>query len=108
MEWSDLIANARNGLITAAARKEHAIADGIANEYDIDRRIAHMRAITRAYLALMMALMGNLNDNVPATERVPLEDFRDHLSDAFADTSGAFRCIADRLIVARPTPRHAS
>jgi hypothetical protein len=106
MEWSDLIANARNGLITAAARKEHAITDGIANEYDIDRRIAHMRAIARAYLALMMALMGDLNDNVPATERASIEDFRDHVSDAFADTSGAFRCIADRLIVARQ--RHAS
>jgi hypothetical protein len=108
MVRSDSVAAARKRLLTAAAKHEHTICGGIADAHDIDRRIAHMRDIADAYLALMTALIGDLNDNVPISERVPAVDFGNVVSDAFADTSGAFRRIADRMIAHRPAMRHAS
>jgi hypothetical protein len=98
MAWSDRIASARKKLIAAAVLKEHAIHGGLANACDIDQRITHMRGIAGAYLALMTALIGDLNDIVPVTDKVPVEDFQDPVSDAFADASGAFRRVADRMV----------
>jgi hypothetical protein len=98
MARSDHIVNARKNLIAAALLKEHAIGGGLANAYDIDRRIAHMRGIAGAYLALMTALIGDLNDNVPGTDKVPVKDFQDAVSDAFGDASAAFRRLADRMV----------
>jgi hypothetical protein len=98
MVWSDHIVSARKNLIAAATLRECAISGGLANADDIDRRIAHMRGIAGAYLALMTALIGDLNDNVPVTDKVPVKDFQDPVSDAFADASGAFRRAADRMV----------
>jgi hypothetical protein len=105
---SDLIVSARKTLIAAAAQREHAIRGALADEHDIDQRVTHMRDIASAYLALMMALIGDLNDNVPAGEKVSAKDFRDLVADAFADTSGAFRRAADRMVANRPAMRRAS
>ena len=97
MPWSDHIASARKTLIAAAAIKEPIIRSGRADASDINQRIAHMRGIAGAYLALMTALIGDLNDNIPGTDKVPIRDFQDPVDDAFADASGAFRQTADRM-----------
>jgi hypothetical protein len=98
MTWSDHIVSARKNLIAAATPREHAIRGGLANADDIDRRIADMSGIAGAYLALMTALIGDLNDNVPVTDKVSVTDFLDPVSDALADASGAFRRAADRMV----------
>jgi hypothetical protein len=102
------IALARKSLLIATAKREHVIPGGLADADDIDRRIIHMRDIASAYLALMLALIGDLNDNIPISDKISAADFHDLVSDAFADASGAFRRVADRTIIRRPTMRRAS
>ena len=108
MPWSDRITSARNDLIAAAGKPEPTIPFACADALDIERRIAHMRAIASAYLALMLTLLGDLNDNMPTVDKVPIDDFRDLVSDAFADASGAFRRVADRAAAERAMVRRAS
>ena len=107
MMWTDRIADARKTLVATAARAEHKIRGALADEHDIDQRIAQMRAIACAYLALMTALIDDLNDALPVTDKVPLKDFQDAVSDASEDASGAFRRAADRMISSRPVGRRA-
>ena len=108
MPWSDRIASARQELIAAAGKPEPAIAFARADAFDIEHRIAHMGAIASAYLALMLTLLGDLNDNIPTADKVPTDDFRDVVSDAFADASGAFRRVAERAAADRPMVRRTS
>jgi hypothetical protein len=108
MPWSDRIASARQDLIAAADKPAPTIPFAHADALDIEHRIAHMGAIASAYLALMLTLLGDLNDNMPSADKVRTDDFRNLVSDAFGDASGAFRRVADRAAADRPMRRRAS
>jgi hypothetical protein len=70
---------------------------GLCDRDDVRDRLDDIEQVRDALTTYAEALAADLNDNLPLTARVDLNEFRASLADAFADLRGAFARAADEI-----------
>ncbi len=80
-----------------AACMPHKIVNGYCDPEDIHQRVDDMACLTAAYLKLMEVYAADLNDNVSATSKVDVTEFKTICNETFNDLACAFERVAREI-----------
>ena len=90
------VSYARERAVDLLDFKPHKIL-GLCTRDDVEDRLDDIARVCDALATYAEALAADLNDNLPLTARVDLEEFRGALADTFADLRGVFARAADEI-----------